>query len=61
MQKNKLKKMADEDAARQEKEIREKSAKEKSDFEEQQKLKLITDETERAKLALEIANKKEIS
>lgn len=59
-EKNKLKKMADEDAARQEKEIREKYAKEAADFIEQQNLKLIKSDDDRAKETLRIANQKEI-
>ena len=60
VEKNKLKKLADEEAGRQEKEIREKYAKEAADFEEQQTLKLIKSDDERAKKTLELANQKEI-
>lgn len=59
-EKNRLRKLADEDAARQEKEIREKSAKEAADFIEQQNLKLIKSDDDRAKEALKLANQKEI-
>ena len=59
-EKNKLKKMADEDAARQEAEVKSKYAKEAADFIEQQNLKLIKSDDDRAKETLRIANQKEI-
>ena len=59
-EKNKLKKMADEEAARQEAEIKAKYAKEAADFIEQQNLKLIKSDDDRAKETLRIANQKEI-
>lgn len=59
-EKNKLKKMADEEAARQEAEIKSKYAKEAADFIEQQNLKLIKSDDDRAKETLRIANQKEI-
>lgn len=59
-EKNKLKKMADEEALRQENEIKAKYAKEAADFEEQQNLKLIKSDDDRAKETLRIANQKEI-
>lgn len=59
-EKNKLKKMADEEAARQEAEVKSKYAKEAADFIEQQNLKLIKSDDDRAKETLRIANQKEI-
>ena len=60
VEKNKLKKMADEEAARQEAEVKSKYAKEAADFIEQQNLKLIKSDDDRAKETLRIANQKEI-